>query len=854
MKVKISLAVLLSFLFLSPAGAADGVFVRFQLVEPPPVPWFVRLGGYIHNDPWHLPDAVWPAGADKDARKRIEPGQASGWFDLGTHSGRKLHGRQKRAGGIAEFPNVTAEFMGVPTNKTQRVIIELATAADEATIVKRFEETFEGRRTSFLVSPTLRADAESLETASQMTARHLAWARAASGGRVAPTNLWVQTQFWSPQRPELNLQEAEVLWLLGFNLVGGMTPEMREKFAFTEPAGHHWTEFGPGLTREDIEKQISKPAKKAEARQRPTLFGFSDEIACRPPIGNNSNALAHFHTWLRERKLIPADLGVSSLDEVEPIESPAALRERQKANRAAANRIFVWTTRFRQEAATRRLKWLTEGFHAQGPSNAFTSTLVADHPYFGGSGLGMGMDRPNTTWGGYPLSLDWFGMARERVVDVIGIEDWLGLNFMYGPSSTWEGFQLIGFQAAMFRSGSRGALPIITWITPSDERNLRLKSASALCQGSKHFFYWTYGPTATSTENYWSDLRGAYDGVASIARQLAGAEHIIAPGKTRPTRVALLYALSSDLWQPFGYLSMAERRLTYFSLLHDQYLVDMVTERDVEEGRLQDYDVLYVTDPCVSTAACEGIRRWVRNGGWLYGACAAASRNEFDEDHGGLADVFGTTPQMEVKVQPGRFDVRGGLNGLPWLDQVGPQNHSGQSTFGALGVKVRMKPSSGTVTSTFADGTPAVITNRFGKGAGLCVATCPALSYAKDAHFVAAELKEKWPVAQRTFINSIARASRAPRLVELSHPIVEAGVFEVPRGAALVLANFTYESIQQLTIRLPVKSTPQRVRSLEKGPLKFTTEPASRELRKLGYTKVARCEVPLGLNDIVLFE
>src|SRR3954462_6432581 len=283
MKVKISLAVLLSFLFLSPAGAADGVFVRFQLVEPPPVPWYVRLGGYIHNDPWHLPDAVWPAGADKDARKRIAPGQPSEWFDLGSHAGRKLHGRQKRAGGIAEFPNVTAEFIGVSTNKAVKVIIELATAPDEAAIVKRFAESFEGRRTSFLVSSNLRADADSLETASQMTARHLAWAREASGGRrLAPTNLWLQTQFWSPQSPQLNVQEAEALWLLGFNLVGSMTPEMREKFPFTEPAGHHWTEFGPGLTHEDIEKQISKPARRAESQARPTLFGFSDEIACRP--------------------------------------------------------------------------------------------------------------------------------------------------------------------------------------------------------------------------------------------------------------------------------------------------------------------------------------------------------------------------------------------------------------------------------------------------------------------------------------------------------------------------------------------------------------------------------------------
>ena len=69
----------------------------------------------------------------------------------------------------------------------------------------------------------------------------------------------------------------------------------------------------------------------------------------------------------------------------------------------------------------------------------------------------------------------------------------MGLQYMYGPNTTWEGFELMGFQAAIFRSGSRGALPIMAWITPSDETNLRLKTTSALCQGAKHFFY---GPTA----------------------------------------------------------------------------------------------------------------------------------------------------------------------------------------------------------------------------------------------------------------------------------------------------------------------------------------------------------------------
>ena len=66
--------------------AADGVFLRIKLVEPADEPWFVRLGGYIHNDPWVLPSAVWPAEADKE------------WHDSGMEGIARLLDRLWRLG------------------------------------------------------------------------------------------------------------------------------------------------------------------------------------------------------------------------------------------------------------------------------------------------------------------------------------------------------------------------------------------------------------------------------------------------------------------------------------------------------------------------------------------------------------------------------------------------------------------------------------------------------------------------------------------------------------------------------------------------------------------------------------
>jgi hypothetical protein len=646
-----------------------------------------------------------------------------------------------------------------------------------------------------------------------------------------------------------------VLWLLGFNVVNRW-PEVRAKYDFVDPGGHHWAQFEPNLTREDIDNHIRPAAQATRASPRPTLFNFSDEITA-PAIGKDAAALRHFHGWLQAQNVRPADLGVKALDDVVPIESPDVLRQRQPQDPKAANRIFYYTARFGQVAATERLRWLTESFHRYAAANILTSSLVADHPYFAGSGLGMGMDDPNMAWGGHPLSLDWFDLARQRAVDVIGIEDWMGLQYMYGPRYTWEGFQLRGFQAAMFRSGSRARQPIIAWITPSDATNLVLKSSSALAQGAKHFFYWTYGPTATSTENYWGDLRGEYDGIVRMTRQLASAEHIIAPGVPRKTRVALLYSISADLWQPWGYVHMLERRATYLALVHDQYLVDMLTEEDVAAGRLADYDVLYTVDPNISARATTAIEQWVRAGGYVYGACGAGSRDEFNEPTRGLGTVFGIEPSIRTEVRPEEYRVRGGLNWIDYFDQVKLDRIplvGGPAVFGVLGVKISFRPTSGQIIGRFRGNAPAAVMHDFGNGKAVYVGACPGLSYLKDAGFVPVELKERYPPIQRRVLTGLAASRGVARLVELSDPVVEAGLYDAPAGTALVLANFTYRAIERLTVRVPLARSLHGVRSVEHGPLRFAEEAAPEELRRQGYGSVAVFTTRLGLNDIILLE
>ena len=117
-----------------------------------------------------------------------------------------------------------------------------------------------------------------------------------------------------------------------------------------------------------------------------------------------------------------------------------------------------------------------------------------------------------------------------------------------------------------------------------------------------------------------------------------------------------------------------------------------------------------------------------------------------------------------------------------------------------------------------------------------------------------AALKERYPPIQRRALAGLTAARGVARLVEFSHPVVEAGLYDAPAGTALVLANFTYRPIEGLTVRVPLAKPVRVVSSVEQGPLPFTEERASPALRGQGYNSVAVFTTRLGLNDIILLE
>jgi hypothetical protein len=223
----------------------------------------------------------------------------------------------------------------------------------------------------------------------------------------------------------------------------------------------------------------------------------------------------------------------------------------------------------------------------------------------------------------------------------------------------------------------------------------------------------------------------------------------------------------------------------------------------------------------------------------------------------GLARAFGIEPGIQVDVHAGEYRVRGSLNAMEYFDRVRMDPSpllSEPATFGALGVQTTFRLTTGRVVGRFKENIPAAVLNELGRGKAVYLGACPGLSYLKDARFVPTQLKEEYPSMQRRIVTGLAEARGVNRLVELSQPVVEAGIYDAPAGTALVLANFTYRPIEALTVRIPLARPARTVRSVERGPLLFRDEPASPTLRGEGYSAVAVFTTRLDLNDLILLE
>jgi len=818
------------------ARAAD-IYARCRVVNPPAAQYRITAAGFIHQPNWYLPAKTQTVtGADT----------WSDWFDLTDWP---LHGKLDREGGLAEWPAMTLKVavVGSATPVAGCTFeVQLADAASTAATVLTFSESSGSDTIGFLLPNPLRANAGEFETGTQMTNRQLNWALAATNNTAyLPKQFNLITSLWSVFDPTLIRKHADTLLQLGTSTIGGVpTDIMKEKnlqtygvtwhlLADPEQSAAVWA-AGDGAA---IANQLATPDGLWRA-QHMLHYVVCDETQ---PLDFRSADAAKlngwFHDYLRNMGETDASMGTP----IDGIAYPASLMYDAVLPKTAdltTRKIDYYAGKFGQYWTAQQMRQTSDLVKASfAPIGGMqTETLPSDHDFFNAWGApycGMGY-----------RGLDFFEMGKQHSVDILSAEDWMGLNHMYGPFATWGGQHAFGYLSAIFRSSIGDSdMKLRALITPSDGGYLRLKAYDALAQGCKSIFFWTFGPTFVSTENYWSDLRSEYDGVANVARALTLSEPVMYTAKTVSDPVALLYSVSHDMWHTDDPACFVENRLTWTGLRHLGIQPDILREEDITAAKLASYRALYITSECVSRQASAAIDAWVQNGGIVYLTAGAATRDEFYTPY---------TPPFAATVWPddastALFKQTGhSYNDRADLPTITPitQANTSAGAVKVIGYRLDLRPTlpAGQVTATFADnGAIAGATAPYGTGSVVAYGFLPGLAYSPYT-LNQSTLDEVWPAAPRALMAQPLATGGITGVVTPDVPVVETSLLTGPQGAAIVLINQTYQ---------PIASLKLTVRNLPPFSTATTVEGSAVTIKRLSPTE---CELtlPLAWTDIIL--
>ncbi len=395
-----------------------------------------------------------------------------------------------------------------------------------------------------------------------------------------------------------------------------------------------------------------------------------------------------------------------------------------------------------------------------------------------------------------------------------------------------------------------------------------MKAASETARGVRIWKNFSYGPSWSSHEggppwksHLWYNKPETWKANAELIREIGAYEDQLLAAKPEPAQVAILYSSSSDIWtlkrnHAFGF----NRMHNWMALAHAQIPVDFLAERQVERGQLQDYKVCYLSGPNLTAAAAEQVLRWVQAGGTLYLSAGAASRDEFNRPLSSFNSQLPVTREPLETLQP--YHNSGAyVHILQSKDTVTADG----TTLEVLSVRQKQKPRGGAeVLATFADGTPAIVRDRVGRGTVYSAGFLPALDYIKKAivarrafqsekttaqelaknktsipapEVILSERKElkpaketrlersrnpwEYPASVRQLILQPVRTAQVKPVLTCSVPLVDAVLLHAEKACIIPVANYTLEPLREVEFNLRTNYPIATIESVHQGRLHY---------------------------------
>ncbi len=567
-------------------------------------------------------------------------------------------------------------------------------------------------------------------------------------------------------------------------------------------------------TKRAIEEHRAVGAKESWAL-------WTDEIGvfAKEHLVHCERCAEQFRNYLRVRKLTPANLGAATWNEVRPFDlwgapaAPATAKQRKPKAKAAPPEP--------QTPADSLRAYYTSRFMTHATAQVFPEAARQ----FKAAGIPLyAMQGPTPSWSG--ASLDWHEFYDH------------GANtaFVFETSNRdarvwqWE-----SYLADLGRGiAARHQMPMGCLVKPHRGAPAQ-RMLSVVARGTRVVEWYTYGPDYAKGDSF-SQSPDLLEQVARAARFLGRAEDYLYGAKLAgQPEVAFVTPRSSEIWGRAGGLNgtaFENAKWVYLALAHAHVPVDILSEQQLAEGKLERYKAIYIPGPNLRRDAAAQVRDWVQAGGRLWTDALGLSRDEANQPAAALADVLGLKGRKLESwgsVAPYR------ATSLTPLSETNAPAHAAftweKGTFTARIGREALQPTTAEVLARFADGQPAVTRNRFGKGEALVAGFWSGLSYSAQVRRADFDMRADFDPALSKFIATSALAVGAYRPAVPAAGLVEAVALENTGRRSVALINWSYQRpvgeagkghlqrAENLRVDLTGLGAMKSVRSLAHGPL-----------------------------------
>lgn len=591
---------------------------------------------------------------------------------------------------------------------------------------------------------------------------------------------------------------------------GDMRPKSLEMYALINKLearyGSLLDAYKPGETRDPDVAALAAEIDRASPGYRNAGHweGMGDEIG--PAVDDASvdwipAQRRRFQDYLRSVSANdPAFFGAASFDDLDFVPQPSPAMPR------AQRRLFYHSAVFRWLATAEYYARISDVYRQIFP-NILTMCNYSPYTVFY---YGPGMDHGQNS----------FALPRANACTGHWGEDWLSKS---GVASL-AGVQTESFFAAILRCGSslhnQPTGIYLVWKLGELDRKMGL----LVSQGLKaiHVYYWGPRYLGGGSPESSSHRVPTYAEINRAARAFGPADEIIINGVREPSRVAILYNRTSEMWGDGAEWRRTDRIYTFLALRQAHLPVDFVLEDDLTDERLQPYKVLYLNGANVRRSAIAAVARWVERGGLLCVTSATALRDEYDDPLPEATALFGVA-QTPAGNSQGSFEVFQQV--LTVHKPIDTVTFDETPLLPALklpvvGVKTILTPADARPVARYADGSCAAAWRALGKGSVLTLGVMPGYLFAHNAPRDADEHAVNYTPDRRALIAK-APLSAAPPSTVYSDPLAEVARFDHDSGIAVIVTDISYKPGRPATLTVrtdrPIK---EAVASLA-GPLKW---------------------------------